>query len=199
MTENDSDQEELNSLSDVMDRAAGVAERDQVTVDNILDAFGHASFVPLLLVPALLVVTPLSGIPAFSSFCGVLIFLISVQWLAGRDHLWLPQWIMRRKISGERLRDALDKIRPWTARLDRHTRKRFGFLFHRPLRFIPPLACTLFGAVMPLLELVPFSSSLLGAAVVLLSFSMLTRDGLYALIALLPVGAVIWAITAMIV
>jgi len=196
MTGNDGEQDELHSLSDVMDRAADVARRDQVTVDNILDAFGHASFIPLLLVPALLVVTPLSGIPAFSSFCGILIFLISVQWLAGRDHLWLPQWIMRRKISGERLRDGLDKIRPWTARLDRHTRERFGFLFHRPFRFIPPLACTVFGALMPLLELVPFSSSLLGAAVVLLSFSMLTRDGLYALVALVPVGAVVWAITA---
>lgn len=196
MTRSDGEQEALHSLSDVMDRAAGVARREHVTVDNILDAFGHASFVPLLLVPALLVVTPLSGIPAFSSFCGILIFLISVQWLAGREHLWLPQWIMRRKISGDRLRDALEKIRPWTARLDRHTRKRFGFLFHRPFRFIPPLACTLFGALMPLLELVPFSSSLLGAAVMLLSFSMLTRDGLYALIALLPVGAVVWAISA---
>ncbi|WP_420408431.1 exopolysaccharide biosynthesis protein [Hoeflea sp.] len=196
MNNKDRQEEELHSLSEVMDRAADVARRDQVAVGNILDAFGHASFVPLLLVPALLVVTPLSGIPAFSSFCGVLIFLISVQWLAGRDHLWLPQWIMRRTISGDRLGDALHKIRPWTARLDRHTRKRFGFLFHRPFRFLPPLACTLFGALMPVLELVPFSSSLLGAAVMLLSFSMLTRDGLYALIALVPVGAVIWAITA---
>jgi len=189
--ENGSD---LRSLSAIIDRAMDEARRDQVAVGDIVEAFGSASFVPLLLVPAVAVVTPLSGIPAFSSLCGIAIFLISVQWLIGRECVWLPQWIMRRDLSGDRVGKALTNIRPWAARLDRHTRKRLSFLFRRPFRVLPQLSCTLFGAMMPFLELVPFSSSLLGAAVTLLALSMLTRDGLYALIALLPVAAVTWAI-----
>ena len=189
-------QEELRSLTQIVDRTVREAGRDQVSVANVLDAFGHASFVPLLLVPALAVVTPLSGIPAFSSFSGILIFLISVQWLVGRKHVWLPQWVSRRHVAGDRLADAMKKIRPWAARIDRRTKPRLRFLFHRPFRFLPPLACTLFGAAMPFLELVPFSSSFLGAAVVLLSLSMLTRDGLFALLALVPVGAVAWTLIA---
>ncbi|WP_306118871.1 MULTISPECIES: exopolysaccharide biosynthesis protein [unclassified Roseitalea] len=188
--------DELRSLTAVLDRAMREADRDQVAVGNIVDAFGRASFVPLILVPALAVVTPLSGIPAFSSFCGITIFLIASQWFVGRDHVWLPQWIMRRHVSGKRLADALETMRPWAARLDRFTRERLRFLFHRPFRFVPPLACALFGLMMPFLELVPFSSSLLGAAVALLSFSMLTRDGLFALIATLPVVAAVWAIVS---
>jgi hypothetical protein len=39
---------------------------------------------------------------------------------------------------------------------------------------------------MPFLELLPFSSSLLGVAICLLGLSMITRDGVLALIALAP-------------
>ncbi|QBK29836.1 exopolysaccharide biosynthesis protein [Roseitalea porphyridii] len=192
------DGDELRSLTQIVDRTLRETRRDQVAVADVLDAFGHASFAPLLLVPAIAVVTPLSGIPAFSAFSGILIFLIASQWLVGRDHIWLPQWVSRRHVAGDRLAAAMRKIRPWAQRVDRHTRPRLRFLFHRPFRFLPPLACTLFGAMMPFLELVPFSSSLLGAAVVLLSLSMLTRDGLFALVALVPVGGVGWAIATLI-
>jgi len=192
------DGDELRSLTQIVDRTLRETRRDQVAVADVLDAFGHASFAPLLLVPAIAVVTPLSGIPAFSAFSGILIFLIASQWLVGRDHIWLPQWVSRRHVAGDRLAAAMRRIRPWAQRVDRHTRPRLRFLFHRPFRFLPPLACTLFGAMMPFLELVPFSSSLLGAAVVLLSLSMLTRDGLFALVALVPVGGAGWAIATLI-
>lgn len=182
------------SLNRIVERAEQAACRERVAVGDLVDAFGRASFVPLLLVPALIVVTPLSGIPGLSGLCGITIALIATQWLVGRDSVWLPGWIMRREVSGRRMRAALARIRPFARWLDRNTRARLGFLFRGPFRFLPPLACALFGAMMPFLELVPFSSSLLGTGVTLLAFSMLTRDGLFALTALLPAAAAILVI-----
>ena len=66
------------------------------------------------------------------------------------------------------------------------------FLFHRPFISILRGICAICGALMPFLEIVPFSSSLLGAVVSILAIAMLIRDGRLALIALLGLcGAVI--------
>lgn len=192
MTAAENSRAEFHSLTAVIDRTRDVARRDEVSVDNVLGAFGEAGFAPLLFVPALAVVTPLSGIPAFSSLCGIMIVLIAAQWLAGRSRVWMPRWIKRLHIGGDRLRSAVGRLRPVAAWLDEHSHSRLRFLFRRPLRYLLPLACLVFGASMPLLELVPFSSSLLGAAVCLIAFSRMTRDGLYALVALLPLGIAGW-------
>ena len=45
---------------------------------------------PPLMLPALLVVSPLSSIPLFSSACGLIIALISVQMVLHQHKLWLP-------------------------------------------------------------------------------------------------------------
>lgn len=55
------------------------------------------------------------------------------------------------------------------------------------------LLCMIAGALMPLLEVVPFSSSILGAAVLSFSVGLLRRDGIFAVagIAILSIAAVI--------
>lgn len=58
------------------------------------------------------------------------------------------------------------------------------------------LICLICGALMPLLEVVPFTSSLLGAAVGLLAVAMLTRDRLIALLTLGGIGTAAAALSA---
>lgn len=184
-------------LTSIIDRVAEITREGPVSLDRVVGAFEQAGFAAMLIVPAAAVVTPLSGIPLFSSLCGLTIFLIAAQWLLKRDRVWLPAWLGRQSLEGDKIRLAMDKLRPAARWLDDHSRKRARFLFRQPLRALLPVACLMFGALMPLLELVPFSSSLLGAAVCLIAFSLLTRDGLFALIALLPVVAVAFALTAL--
>ncbi|MEM5583749.1 exopolysaccharide biosynthesis protein [Roseibium sp. AS2] len=190
--------QESVALTDLIDRTVDVAWRDTLRLGRVVDTFEQTGFAALIMIPAAAVVTPLSGIPLFSSLCGLTIALFSVQWLIGRDQVWLPQWLGRRSLAGSKVREAMTRLRPAAAWLDDHSHTRVRFLFHRPFRFLLPLSCALFGAFMPLLELVPFSSSLLGGAVCLIAFSRMTRDGLYALIAILPVGAAVWAVYALV-
>lgn len=145
---------------------------------------------PALLVPALLVVSPLSGIPGFSSICGLTIAAIAAQMLFRRRHLYLPDRLTRTQLSGARLRAGLVRLRRGADRLDRHSRhERLRPLVGSGGRVVPHLACILAGLMMPLLELVPFSSTTLGLAVVCCAVGLLTRDGAFVLAGLAIMGA----------
>ena len=99
-----------SSMQELLDRLDEAATGDETSLEDIIETMGGASFVPVLMVPALAVVTPLSGIPAFSSICGIFIALVAAQSLFGRDHLWLPGWLTRRTVPSDRLRSSMDKL-----------------------------------------------------------------------------------------
>lgn len=154
---------------------------DSVSLHDLIETGGTASFVPALMVPALLVVSPLSGVPLFSTLSGIAIALISVQMLWQRDRPALPAFLARRKIPARRLRGAFGPMRKAADFLDRHTRAdRLRRLVGRRGRVLPQTLCVVAGATMPVLELVPFASSILGAAVLCFAVALLTRDGLFA-------------------
>ena len=184
------------SLDVLVDTVIDSASDDSVTIRTVLRAVGDASFAPVLLLPALAVATPLSGVPLFSALMGMIIFLISVQMILRRDHLWLPRWLLDRAVTSSIVRSAFSSLKPFAGWLDRRTQPRYGLLFHRPLILVPQAICMISGAVMPLLEFVPFSSSIVGAGVALLAFGLTSRDGLFLLIGLIPYGGVIWLLIA---
>lgn len=169
-------------VQDILGRLYDTARRDRVTLGDVVEAFGDRSFVPMLIVPALLVLSPLSGVPLFSSICGVTIAVISIQMLwPDRRYLWLPDRLMRRNVSGERARGAVARLCRVARWLDANARTRLrALVLTRPGRTILELACLFAGALMPFFEIVPFTSSILGFSVLLMATAILTRDGLFA-------------------
>lgn len=169
-------------VEDILNRLDTSGTSEMITVRELMASFGRQSFVPFLMVPALLVISPLSGIPLFSSACGFVIALVAFQMLwPGRDTLWLPRRLMRQNVSARRARPALQKLVSVARWLDRHARDRLGWLVQRrPGRSVLEAICMLAGLAMPLFEVVPLSSSILGFGVVLIATGLLTRDGLFA-------------------
>jgi len=176
----------LGPVEDIVATLDSTSQGERVTLGDAISAFGRKSFLPVLMVPALLVLSPLSGIPLFSSVCGLTIALISAQMLwPGQDCLWLPDRLTRQNVSGERARNALARMARFARWLDSHARTRFSFLVgHRPGRRLLETCCLLAGLSMPILELVPFSSSILGLSVLLMATGLLARDGLFAALGL---------------
>jgi hypothetical protein len=177
------------SIVNILNRARKALEGEEVSVREVVEALGRASFSPLLMLPALLVVTPASGIPLFSTICGVSIALISFQMIAHRKHVWLPGWIMRRHAHKERIAKGLDWLTPPARWLDRVTHERLCPLVEPPFLIVPQLICLAAGSMMPMLELVPFSSSILGFAVALMAIAMVTRDGLLVIVGLSAIAS----------
>jgi hypothetical protein len=172
----------------MIERLEALGDAETVDLRMLLRAFGEASFIPALTVPAILVVSPLSGIPFFSSICGISIALIAIQIIFKRRHLWLPGVILDRRINGPRLKGALARLHRVADWVDRRTAERLLLFRHRPLSWLVPVACLICGLSMPFLELVPFSSSLLGTAVIFFSISLLARDGLFVVLGLMMMG-----------
>ena len=154
-------------------------DSEHVTVSQLIQKIGERAFAPLMLVPALVLVSPLSGIPTLPTLGGLLILLIAVQDPFGRSHLWLPGFLMRRKLPTKRLQSALDWLEKPVAWVDRHSGERLGMLTRSPLRHVALVIIILITAAWPPLELVPMVTSVGAFAVSLLCIGMVTRDGAY--------------------
>lgn len=179
-------------LSETVEQVQLSTGCDDVTVEEIANSVDDRGLLPMILLPALITATPLSGIPGVSIVAGLMIALLMAEHMFGYSRLYLPRRLKRRAIDGDKLHSALNSIAPVIRWIDAHTRRRLSFLFHRPLIWVPQSLCLLTGLVMPFLEFIPFSSSAAAIGVCFLVMAMLTRDGLFFLLALLPYGGLIY-------
>ena len=152
---------------------------DRVSVDDLVVALGPRAFGPLLLVPSLLALSPLTAVFGVASVCGLMIAALSAQLMARRPRIWLPSFVLSRSIERRRaewLRRRLERPLAW---IERHSRPRLVWLMRYPLGHLPGSVCFAIGCAMPLMELVPMSATLGGAAVTLMVVGLLLDDGLY--------------------
>lgn len=184
-----SEQPSDDPLKGVLSRVRSAGEGEKISVGEILRAVGDGSFATALLVVSLVMVTPLSGIPTLPTIGALIIALIVVQWLVGRSHLWLPDWVMRRRIERARFDRGLSWLDKPAAFLDRHTQPRLTLLSHRPFRWLPQLAILGIVATWPFLELLPFFTTICAVGVALLAFGLMTFDGVWVLAGYVWVGA----------
>ena len=60
------------TLGEVVEAVVEAGDGAEVSVQAVLEEFGHRSFGPMILVPGALVATPLSGIPGLASTCAAI-------------------------------------------------------------------------------------------------------------------------------
>lgn len=179
MTEQDNVPHNMSELLQRLEKAAG--ENQTVTIQAMVEAVGEHSFGVLLLVPGLLVLSPLSGIPGLPSVFALMMVLIAGQLLIGRDCFWLPQWMLRRKASRGKFDKAMRFLYPLARFIDRILKPRLKLLTEGIALRLNALLCILIACSMPALELIPFGNSTAGAALSVLGLGMMARDGLMVL------------------
>lgn len=180
-------------LGELIDRVeVALNNKESISIGELVQLLGGRSHFALLFVIAATAATPLSGIPGVSIICGLLIAMISLERLFSRGNVYLPGKLRHRSIKSDPVKAVISKARPLVDWIDRHTRKRFEFLFHRPMIYVPLLICVLSGLAMPFLELVPFTSSVVASGVLVISIAFVTRDGAIALLALAPYGGAVY-------
>jgi hypothetical protein len=179
----------IRGVDELIDRLESLSGRQDLSLRDVVEEFGDASFLPVITALALVVVSPLSGIFGLSSLMGLTIALLAAQVLLGRSHVWLPDVFMRRTVSGARVKSVAKRLHGLARWLDRNARDRWHLLVAPQARAVLPVAIILCGGVMPLLELLPFSSSMLGMAIVLICTGLLLHDGVFVAGALAFIGA----------
>lgn len=183
-------QQDLHSVEGVLDTVVHAGDGSRVSVGDVVHEIGEDAFGPLMLVPALITVSPASGIPGLTSLGGICIALVAVQMVLMRRTLWLPGILLKRKINRKTLEKAVSWLRKPARIIDKVTRRRLRLLVKAPFALVPALICLAIGLVMPFMEVIPFSGSLAASAVSLFALAFTTEDGLLAILATLVVGGV---------
>ena len=186
----------LRHLQAVLADAAG-AER--IPLELLVGAMEKRSFPVLLLLPALLLVSPLSAIPGATTLFGLTIAVLLAQFALGRRRIWLPAFVLRKSFDAGRLHRAVDWLHHPVARLERLLRPRQGWVLRQPFARLPVGLVLCAALCAPLMEVIPASGTSVGAAICLFCAGLLARDGVFVLVgaclaAVLPLG--LWAALA---
>ena len=178
-----------DTMEAILDDLEGAAHDGKVTLQEMAEAAGHRGAAPFLVVPPILEISPIGGIPGLPSFLAVVIFTFAVQIAAGRDEPAVPGKLGRRGVDGRRLCQAIGKVRPLARRMDGWFQGRLTPLTSRSMRRVAAaIVCGLCLTVPPL-ELIPFASTLPMGAILILGLALLFRDGLVMLAGLLAAAA----------
>ncbi|HLA30871.1 MAG TPA: exopolysaccharide biosynthesis protein [Pseudomonas sp.] len=148
-----------------------------------MEAAGQRSFGPMLLLPGLIALSPLSGTPGLPSTVAVMVALIAGQLLCERRQIWLPHWLLTRSLSRSQFEHALQVLHPMARWVDRMVQPRLTLFTRGPALYANVLLCLLIALSMPPLELILFANTINGAALAALGLALFTHDGVLALLA----------------
>jgi len=188
------DQEETPTLTGVLDKLGSAGDDERVTVGQILDEVGDRSLAPILLVPAMITASPISGIPGVPTLTGIIVGLIVVQMLMGRDTLWVPQGIARRGVSKSKMDKAVAFLRKPVGWLDTLMKPRLCWLATRPWSYLAMLICLAIAVTTPVMEFLPFAISIAAVAIGFFAAGLLMRDGLMILVGYAVVGLTLYTV-----
>ena len=169
-----------SAIPRLVERLHRLAEgEDEITLDGLAKTIGAQGHAPLLMVAAILMVLPIGMIPGVGGALGMLVAIIGLQMLLGRDGVWLPHFMGKRSISAAQVRGIARRIRPATDWLKRHLQIRWQTLAEGRVS-VSVIACILIvsGASLVVLGAIPVATPLMGLPVALFAFGLLSRDGL---------------------
>jgi hypothetical protein len=171
---------------DVLDKIDHAADQhDPLTFGNIMDVIGQHSFAPILLLIGLIMMVPgPADIPGVPVVLGLIVIVVAGQLVLHREHLWIPGWMERQKITAERAHKMVSLMRKPAQWIDYLTKPRYRWLVNHAGAAVVGLACILVAMTTPILEFVPFSANLAGASIVAFSVALLAKDGLLASLAI---------------
>lgn len=175
---------EPHNLEELIDHIEAIdPPSGRIRFDDVLDATGHRSFGPLLLIAGLITLIPvISGIPGVPTLMALFTLLVCGQLLLGRRTFWLPRWLRERNLDDSNVHKGLRWMRRPARVIDKFLHHRLAVMTGKAGRRLTAVACVLIALVMPPMEFIPFSASLAGAALSLFGLSLMARDGLLALL-----------------
>lgn len=177
---------ELSNLEELIEEIKKVdGEEGVVSFDDILDKIGRRSFAPLLLLAGIITLAPLIGdIPGVPTIMGIFVLLTTAQLLIGKDHFWLPDWILKRSAEKEKINKGMDWLEKPAKFIDKWSKPRVTVLTKGTGHFVIAGVCFLIALAMPVMEVIPFSANVAGAAFTFFGLSLITHDGILASLAL---------------
>ena len=180
------------SIGDILDAIRELADDgDKVSLGDLVEAFGSRSYGPFLLMPALIEMSPIGGIPGVPTVLAAIIVLFAAQMVFGRKHIWLPKFAAKWGVKSERARKAADKMDGIARFLDHWFHGRWPALTGGPFVRVAAVGSILLALSVPPLELLPFASTAPMAAIAAFGLALLVRDGVLMIAAMVLAGVAV--------
>lgn len=176
--------ESVSSIEELLDRLLEAdGDGGRTSVDDIVTAVGRRSFGPLLLLAGLITLAPLIGdIPGVPTLMAILVLLVAVQLLMGRDHFWLPAWLLNRSFARDKLVRGVNWMHKPARAVDRVLHPRLRFLTQGFGTMGVAVMCIVIALAMPPMEVVPFTANGAGLALTVFGLALIANDGLMAIL-----------------
>lgn len=179
-----------HSVGDILDRLDELADKKQaVSLGQTIEAFGNRSYAPFLVIIPLIDISPVGSIPGLPTLLALVIVLTAGQMLFGRKHLWLPGFLSNRSVRSEKVKKAVEKVRPVGRWMDRWFHGRLPALTRGPMIRVAAAAILVLTLAIPPLELLPLATTAPMAAIAAFGMALLVKDGLLMIIAFAAAGA----------
>ena len=161
-------------------------ESESVSVAEIIDALDARSFGLAVLLFSLPSVVPMP--PGIPTVVGIILLIVSVQMVFGREDLWLPGILSKRTFPRKALVGAFEGLAPRLAWLERLMKPRLLFMTSK-LGTILIGVVVLIMAVVLILPLPPGGNFPPALACAVLGMGLVQRDGVVVLLGL--VGSIV--------
>ena len=146
-------------------------------IESSLQGRGFALLIMLLAAPFLI-----PSVPGLSTPFGAAIILMGARLACGRKP-WLPQFVLRRKLSFEMLRKILGVLIKVIQRMERLAKPRLHFLQRGPgMMNLIGLGIASGGMFLFLPIIVPVMNMLPALSILFLTAGMIERDGLFVIL-----------------
>ncbi|WP_296595147.1 exopolysaccharide biosynthesis protein [Phenylobacterium sp.] len=150
----------------------------RISVEELMQRFGGRAIGALLFVFGLACTLPLP--PGATTIFGLPLLLLAPQLVIGAAAPWLPERVKSRTLSVADLRKSLPKVIPTLQKVEAISKPRLALLFGAVGERLIGLVCTALALV--LILPIPGGNILPAMAVSALSFALIQRDGLIALL-----------------
>ncbi|NBC20767.1 MAG: exopolysaccharide biosynthesis protein [Alphaproteobacteria bacterium] len=169
---------DVYNLQTLLRSLAENTQGESVTVRDLLGAVGRRSYGPILLLLGFIAISPLTIIPGANWLVALIILIISLQILIGREFPWVPRRIQDFEFKRKYLTDGIETGEKYARHIDRWLKPRFTFLTEPPFAQLIALICIGAALISFPLGLIVLGPFLPGLAVLLFGLGLAARDGL---------------------
>lgn len=144
------------------------------TIADLSAALGPRAFGIIMLIFTLPNAVPIP-LPGVSTLTGIPLIFFAAQICIGRETLWLPAWIGKRSIGGNKLKTALNYAVPRVKKAEKYIKPRLEHLTDRSFRRFAGVLIIVQAALIALP--IPLGNLPPGVAMMVLALAITERDG----------------------
>ncbi|GHU29967.1 ABC transporter permease [Betaproteobacteria bacterium] len=160
------------SLSSILRLLAAEANRERISIRDLVNALGDRALAVLMFVFALPNVFPTP--PGTSAVLGVPLIFLTAQLALGRK-LWLPDFVCKRSLPFRDFQKLILRVTPWLERAESLLRPRASRLVHPPMEYVAGLICFILSVILALP--IPLGNIPPAVAICLIALGILEKDG----------------------